>query len=398
VDPLAPVPRGPRPVAGLPAVDARAVAKAWLLELVADAPLEAAAGLPAADLAREGPGLAGAVVAALGDEAALARLTPGGNLAWLAARAGALAGSPDAASVIGAVEGLRRAVTASLLAAARLDPTTTAEVVDRLAHVCSLVASAAVAELGPSRRAAAEEPAHADAPAAPEAPRPGAGPSDPDAHVGRDPGAPAAPPPDPELFEAATYVAPVPVGGPPDRVVVPESDDGPGGEVLALRRGHDPIEELRARATRQAESGSWRVAVERRIERHAQDGSPFALLAIEVDGLDRLLAAQTGVEVSVGLDSLERAMAGELRPADQLLREEQGRYWVTAPDTGPAVAKLLAERLAEAAGSAASHRGVPLAVSIGVATCPDDGEDADALAGRADQAVFAARAAGTTVA
>jgi GGDEF domain-containing protein len=389
VDPLAPVPRGPRPVAGLPAVDARAVAKAWLLELVAGAPLEAAAGLPAADLAR--------------DEAALARLTPGGNLAWLAARAGALAGSPDAASVIGAVEGLRRAVTASLLAAARLDPTTTAEVVDRLAHVCALVASAAVAELGPSRPVAAEERAHADAPAAPEAPRPGAGPSDPDSHVGRDPGArepvsPAAPPPGPEPFEAATYVAPAPVAGPPDRVVVPESDDGPGGEVLALRRVADPIEALRARETRQAESGSWRVAVERRIERHAQDGSPFALLAIEVDGLERLLAAQTGVEVSEGLDSLERAMAGELRPADQLLREEQGRYWVTAPDTGPAVAKLLAERLAEAAGSAASHRGVPLAVSIGVATCPDDGEDADALAGRADQAVFAARAAGTTVA
>ncbi|MCW2992151.1 MAG: hypothetical protein JWM73_2745, partial [Solirubrobacterales bacterium] len=46
-------------------LDARAVAKAWLIELIAASSLDEAAALPAAELAREGPGLAAAVLAAL---------------------------------------------------------------------------------------------------------------------------------------------------------------------------------------------------------------------------------------------------------------------------------------------------------------------------------------------
>jgi len=94
VEPLAPESRRPRPVAGLPAVDARVLAKAWLVELVAAASLEEAAALPAGELAREGPGLTAAVVAALSDDSALRRLAPGGNLAWLCARAAAFTGAP----------------------------------------------------------------------------------------------------------------------------------------------------------------------------------------------------------------------------------------------------------------------------------------------------------------
>ena len=71
---------------------------------------------------------------------------------------------------------------------------------------------------------------------------------------------------------------------------------------------------------------------------------------------------------------------------------------MAAPDTGPAVGRLLAERLAEGARASTRHRGVPLTISIGIATCPDDGTDPDTLADRADRAMFAARAAGTPVA
>jgi GGDEF domain-containing protein len=185
----------------------------------------------------------------------------------------------------------------------------------------------------------------------------------------------------------------------PREFTVPEPGHDAGlGEVLAVRRVEDPLEALRARQSRQAEPVSWRQAVEWRLRRHAQDNSPFALLAVEVDGVGRLLAAEEAGEVGQLLAELERGLASELRPADQLLREEQGRYWVTAPDTGPAVARLLAERLAESARSAASHRGIPLRVSIGIASCPEDGTDPDALAEQADRAAFAARAAGTTVA
>jgi hypothetical protein len=116
-------------------VDARAVAKAWLVELIAGASLEDAVGVPVAELAREGPGLASAVLEALSDDPALMRLADGGNLAWLSARAALLAGSTGPRGAVRAVEALRRATQAAILTAGRLDATTTAELADRLAHV-----------------------------------------------------------------------------------------------------------------------------------------------------------------------------------------------------------------------------------------------------------------------
>src|SRR3989442_6170239 len=95
------------PVAALVAA-AEDLAKGWLLELVAAGPLDAAAALPFAELAREGPALCAAVARALRDDAELARLAPGGDLAPLAARAGALAGAGDAASAVAPVHPLRR--------------------------------------------------------------------------------------------------------------------------------------------------------------------------------------------------------------------------------------------------------------------------------------------------
>ncbi len=314
-------------MAGLPAADAHSVAKAWLIELVAGCTLDEAAALPTAELAREGPGLAAAVLAALSDDTALRRLAPGGNLDWLSGRAASLAGATGAGGAVRACEALRRATSSSIHASGRLDAATTADLADRLAHVCALLAEAA---------------------------------------AGHASGEPAAPRADAGVPEGAPEVS---------RAEPPE----PG-------------------VARQADPGSWEAAVQRRLERHAQDGSPFALLAIEVDGLERLREAQKEGEVDELLEAVERALAAGLRPADQLFRAEPGRYCVTAPDTGPAVGRVLAELLAESAGVAATHSGVPLTVSIGVATCPEDGEDTVALAERADQAMFAARAAGTPVA
>ena len=360
MDPLAPESRRPRPVAGLPAVDARAITKSWLLELMAASTLEDAVELPVRELAREGPGIAAAVLEALSDDGALRRLAPGGNLGFLSGRAAGLIGPGGPASAVRATEALRRATQAAILAEARLDAPTTAELTDRLAHVCAMLAEAVADQAFRETQAgvAAPEPAVAEPEPEPDDEEPASGPILPE------------PRPEP-LAQWSSF-------SPQD----PRSD---------------PVEALRRRVERRAEAGSWEAAVERRLERHTADGSPFALLAIEADGVERLRAAQVGDEVDALLEDLERALAAELRPADQLLADSPGRYWVTAPDTGPAVAKLLAGRLAEAARAAVAHAGQPLTVSIGVATCPDDGSDLEALSTRADSAMFSARAAGTPV-
>src|SRR4051794_6478801 len=118
-----------RPVAGLPPLDPAALAKAWLLQLIDAAPLAAVPAIPAAALASDGPAFCAAVLAALGDDAALDGL-PGADAAGLS-------GATTAAAAIAAVEALRQAIAAQLYA----DPAA----LDRLAHVCSRVAAAAAA-------------------------------------------------------------------------------------------------------------------------------------------------------------------------------------------------------------------------------------------------------------
>ena len=324
VDSFAAAPRVPRAVAGVPVVDAGEVTKAWLLELVAAAPLEAAAALPTGELVDFGPALSTAVVEALRDDAALARLLPGGELGALAARAGSLVGTSEPAAVIAAVESLRRAVLASMLAAARLDALTTAELVDRLAHVCTLVATAALTSTAKAEKKAAKkrqadavEAAAAIAVPAAAAARSSAPPPIPEppadeppapetaAEIDVEPPPPArAEPRAPEREQPAAQsppIAPTPRAAPPrpPAVAAPSFDPLPpaGGETVEVHRVDDPLEALRVRQARQAEPLSWRQAVEWRIKRHLQDDSPFALLAVEVDNVARLLAADEGGEV-----------------------------------------------------------------------------------------------------
>ena len=328
--------RAPRPVADVPVgslADGAVVAKGWLVALVDAAPLQAAAAVPAAELAEHGPALCAAVLEALGSEAALDRLRPGGDRAQLAARAAQLAGARDPATAVVAVEALRTAAWEAL----RSDD---AALAIRLAHVCAAVLEASLASA-----AAAFAPAAATPPAV------------------------AASPPTP---------APTPTA-PPSFAAGPEV-------VIHDARHHDDGHE------------PWRAPIERRLERQLQDSRPFAVLAMEIDDLDRLLAAATGREVVEAIEAAERAICGELRPADMLVRERLGRYWLTAPETDVSSARALGQRLADAVSSAAFHHGAPLAMSIGLAVAPDDALDAEQLAAHADEGVFAARAAGVRLA
>jgi hypothetical protein len=136
----------------------------------------------------------------------------------------------------------------------------------------------------------------------------------------------------------------------------------------------------------------WRAAAARFLG----DGSAFALLAVEVDDAARLLAADPDGAASA-LQRAEDAVRAELRPADVLGREDDGRLWVVAAQLGASGARALAERLADAVASAAAPHGAPLAICAGIAAAPADGTDVDALAAHADEALFAARAAGVPV-
>src|SRR3954447_14435181 len=139
----------PRPVADVPPpalADGEAVAKAWLLALLAAADLADAARVRVPELAAGGPPLCAALLEAVGAEDALDRLRPGGDRAALAAGAAALAGAPDPAAAATAVAALRRALGAALAREVRdLDAATTAALGERGAPGAAVATAAGAA-------------------------------------------------------------------------------------------------------------------------------------------------------------------------------------------------------------------------------------------------------------
>jgi GGDEF domain-containing protein len=133
---------------------------------------------------------------------------------------------------------------------------------------------------------------------------------------------------------------------------------------------------------------SWAGALAKALDRNAHDGEPFALLAGEVSDRERWAAADPGV--------LERAVAAVtagLRAGDRLVADQPGRWWLIAPGADTATARALAHALAEVAETAG-----PAGVAFGIACCPHDGIDAEALVAHADEALFSALASGLPVA
>ena len=362
--------RRPHPVADVPPAalaDGQAPAKGWLLALVAARPLRDAPALPLPDLARDAPALCGAVLRAVGSDAELRRLERGGDLAGLAARAGELAGAGGPAAAVAAVAALRAALWEALtVTMAPLDAATTAALAERLAFVCDAVAAAT---LGAASAGAAAPPAGA-------APRPGVAAAPAEA-------VPAAGAASPSGVAAAPAAA-VPAAGAAPR---PGVAAAPGEAVPAA--GEDAVASFRLRDAR----GDWQGAV----ERLAAGARPFALLAVEVDDAPRLAAADAQ-GAAEALARVEQAVRAELRPSDVMGREEDGRLWVVAAELGAAGARALAGRLADAVAAVQPPRGAPLTVSIGLAASPAGGADRDELTARAEESLYAARAAGVPIA
>ena len=342
--------RRPHPVADVPPAalaDGQAPAKGWLLALVAARPLRDAPALPVPDLARDAPALCSAVLRAVGSEVELRRLESGGDLAGLVARAGELAGAGGPAGAVAAVAALRAALWEALtVTMAPLDAPTTAALAERLAFVCDAVAAATLG--------GAVSPSAAASSGALVAPRSAAS-----------PGAVGAP----------RSAAPTGASAPPAEAA-PASDE-------------DAVASFRVRDAR----GDWEGAV----ERLAAGARPFALLAVEVDDAPRLAAADAQ-GAAEALARVERAVRDELRPGDALGREEDGRLWIVAADLGATGARALAERLADAVAAVPPIRGAALTVSIGLAASPAGGADRDELTARADESLYAARAAGVPIA
>ncbi len=344
--------RAARPVADAPLgalADADALAKGWLLTLIADAPLQQAASVPAAELARDAPSLCAAMAAALASQDALDRLRGEGDLTPLAARAGRLAGAVDPAGTAGALGALRAVLWNAVADGLRQpEPELVSALAARLGLVCDVVVEAALSGAAPA----------ATAPAPP---------------VDREP----EPEPEPRLS-----------------VVQPETPPAPAAPAVPA----DVFPTITASHALEDRHEPWATAVVRRVDRLLSHGTPVCVLVVDVEDAERLLAADLHGEARTTLDRIERALREELRPGDAAVRERDGRLWVIGGGATLEGARALGRRLAGAATSSGTVAGVPLRAAVGIAVSPDDGTDAASLVAHADEGVFAARAAGVELA
>ena len=357
------------------------LARRWLIALLQDRPLERAPEISLDRFAREAPALCATVLGALQSDVELDRLQ--GSVA--PGRLADLVGSGQAPEVVRAVEALRavlwRALTEALPA---MSAGTTGRTADRLAHVCAaIIASTVASEIAPpepqERPSAAETAAAAlDEQQPAEAER-----------VER----PA--PPRPEEQPAGAPLAQTPSGG-----VEEEHDRTPRIEMQDARE-HGEESELEDPwafdAPGAPDEASPPDDVASEIERHSGEGERFVVLLIEVIDFERLREAEDAEALDDLLAAVQRALSEALGPAERLAAEGDGRWWLVARGARAPEGRSLAELLARSVSAAVAHRRVPLKLTIGVAASPEDGADATALAERAEEELFAARAAGLSV-
>jgi GGDEF domain-containing protein len=335
------------------------LAKGWLVALVEDAPLDAAAAILAGDVARDGPRICDAVVRALGDDADLRRLERDGVLEPLASRAGELAGAGSAEAAASAVEALRDVVWSALREElSRADEDLLVDGAERLTLVAGLVRAAVLRRLG----AGSGAPASRVAPlrVAPTASAQGGGAP---GLVGSGGAAEAA--------------------GGATAGVMSEDRETTGTGERNIEREEDPERDA-----------LWVGALRDEIVRAARARLPLSLLLVELEEAERLVAVEPQAQASATFGRFAQAVRSSVRRRDVLACETDSRAWIIARDTGRAGAQALGSRIASSVPEGGSWRGAPLTVSVGLAVLGEDGHNAASLIDAAEQTRFAAEASG----
>jgi GGDEF domain-containing protein len=340
--------RRARPVADAPidvlVTRSDELAKGWLVELIARAPLEEAGSILAGELASTGPGLCAALVRALGSDA---ELSSAATQTAIAAGTRAITRGRDPLGVVQAVDALRAVLWEGVRSELRNpDAELVAALAERLALVVGEVWRAA---LGPAEFGVAEQPFAAAASSGPElAGAELAGPAD------GDPRAPEA--------------------------QITASRSVPPGSVAA-----------------RSATTMWLDAVEDEVERAQRTRSPLSLLLVELDEAQRIAAVEVAAEAKLAFGRFAQAVRTVVRRQDIMACESETRAWVIARETGRLAAQALGVRIAGAVRSAPPWRGASMTVGVGVAVLGEDGASAAALIAAAEEGRFAAAADGLEV-
>ncbi len=146
----------------------------------------------------------------------------------------------------------------------------------------------------------------------------------------------------------------------------------------------------------QAELHEWMRIL---LSEHRSHGRPFAVILIDCDGLGRINEADGREAGDRMLRAVSALVRRRIRSVDRAFRLADDQLCVLAPDQTASEALPLAEQLWELAfDRSQANEGPIIAITAGLASCPEHGEDAEKLLGAAEEASWAAKAAGRGVA
>jgi diguanylate cyclase (GGDEF)-like protein len=165
-------------------------------------------------------------------------------------------------------------------------------------------------------------------------------------------------------------------------------------EQLVAERAGNPAADPVTGLPGEAELREWlRIlfAEERRY------GHPFALALIDVDGLRHVNQAHGRRAGDRMLAAVAALIGSQIRAVDQAFRLRDDELCVLAPHSSSATARRMAQRLCDLVDSSQTADAPRVAIAAGVAACPEHAEDAESLLAAAEEAAFAAKAAGQPV-
>lgn len=166
-------------------------------------------------------------------------------------------------------------------------------------------------------------------------------------------------------------------------------------EGLVRERAGEPKRDELTALPGPAELNEWLQVL---LAEHRRYGHPFAIALLDVEGLGRVNEAYGREAGDQMLAAVATVIRNRIRGADRPFRVGDDDFCVLMPHSEASEARQMANRIVRVIEGSQIENGPRVAVAIGISSCPSNDDDAARLLEMAEEATYAAKASGRSVA